>query len=211
VVLENWPADRVEELEAVNNPEDPAAGTRRVPFSGELWIERDDFMKDPPSKFFRLAPGREVRLRYAYIIKCERVVKDPASGEVVELRCTYDPETRSGADRSGRKVKATLHWVSARHAIEAEVRLYDRLFTVENPDAGKDGDWLATLNPEALTVVTDAKLEPSLRTATPGGRFQFERQGYFCVDPDATPERPVFNRTVTLRDTWAKIQAGPRR
>lgn len=210
IVIENYPEDQVEELEAVNNPEDPAAGTRRLPFGRELWIERDDFMEEPPNKFFRLAPGREVRLRYAYIIKCERVVKDPATGEVVELRCSYDPETRSGGP-SQKKVKATLHWVSAGHAIGAEIRLYDRLFTVENPDGGKDGDWLAALNPEALVLLTDAKLEPSLASATSGMRFQFERQGYFCVDPDSAPGRLVFNRTVTLRDTWAKIQAGPGR
>ena len=210
VVIENWPADMVEELEAVNNPEDPAAGTRKLPFTGELFIERDDFMEDPPSKFFRLAPGREVRLRYAYIIKCERVVKDPATGEIVELRCSYDPATRSGGS-SQKKVKATLHWVSARHAIGAEVRLYDRLFTVEDPDTGKEGDWLATLNPDALVTLADCKLEPSLASARIGDRFQFERQGYFCVDPDATADRQVFNRTVTLRDTWAKIQAGPGR
>jgi glutaminyl-tRNA synthetase len=211
VVIENYPDDVVEELEAVNNPEDPAGGTRPLPFTRELYIEREDFMEVPPSKFFRLAPGREVRLRYAYIIKCERVVKDPATGEVVELRCSYDPETRSGSAASGRKVKATLHWVSARHAIAAEVRLYDRLFAVENPDGGKDGDWLAALNPEALTILSECKLEPSLAAARAADRFQFERQGYFCVDPDATPERLVFNRTVTLRDTWAKIQAGPGR
>ena len=211
VVIENYPDDRVEELEAVNNPEDPAAGTRRLPFTRELYIEREDFMEEPPSKFFRLAPGREVRLRYAYIVKCERVVKDPATGEVVELRCSYDPETRSGSAASGRKVKATLHWVSARHAITAEIRLYDRLFAVESPDAGKDGDWLAALNPEALTILSESKLEPSLATARVAERFQFERQGYFCVDPDAAAGRLVFNRTVTLRDTWAKIQAGPGR
>jgi glutaminyl-tRNA synthetase len=211
IVIENYPEDRVEELEAVNNPEDPAAGTRRLPFGRELYIEHEDFMEEPPSKFFRLAPGREVRLRYAYIIQCERVVKDPATGEVVELRCTYDPETRSGSGTSGRKVKATLHWVSVRHAIAAEVRLYDRLFVVEDPDVTKDGDWLATLNPAALTVLADCKLEPSLASASVGERFQFERQGYFCVDLDARPAKPVFNRTVTLRDTWAKIQAGPGR
>ena len=211
VVIENYPDDRVEELEAVNNPEDPAAGTRRLPFTRELYIEREDFMEEPPSKFFRLAPGREVRLRYAYIVKCERVVKDPATGEVVELRCSYDPETRSGSVASGRKVKATLHWVSARHAITAEIRLYDRLFAVESPDAGKDGDWLAALNPEALTILSESKLEPSLATARVAERFQFERQGYFCVDPDTAAGRLVFNRTVTLRDTWAKIQAGPGR
>jgi glutaminyl-tRNA synthetase len=211
VVIENYPDEAVEELEAVNNPEDPDAGTRRLPFSRELYIEREDFMEEPPSKFFRLAPGREVRLRYAYIIKCERVVKDPATGAVVELRCSYDPETRSGSAASARKVKATLHWVSARHAITADVRLYDRLFVVEHPDAGKEGDWLAALNPEALTILSDCRVEPSLATVTAGDRFQFERQGYFCVDSDATVERLVFNRTVTLRDTWAKIQAGPGR
>ncbi len=207
VVLENYPEDRVEELEAVNNPEDPAGGTRQVPFGRELYIERDDFMEEPPSKFFRLAPGREVRLRYAYIIKCERVVKDPATGEILELRCTYDPATRSGSAESGRKVKATLHWVSAPHALTAEVRLYDRLFVTENPDAGQEGDWLAALNPAALVVLDECRLEPSLGAARAGARFQFERQGYFCVDPDTTAEHLVFNRTVTLRDTWAKIQA----
>jgi glutaminyl-tRNA synthetase len=210
IVIENFPEERVEEMEAVNNPEDPAAGTRTLPFTRELYIEHDDFMEAPPSKFFRLAPGREVRLRYAYIIKCERVVKDPTTGEVVELRCTYDPETRSGS-ASQRKVKATLHWVSAQHAIGAEVRLYDRLFTVEDPDGVKNGNWLATLNPDALVTSTDCKLEPSLAGAAPGARFQFERQGYFCVDPDSAPDALVFNRTVTLRDTWAKIQAGPGR
>ncbi|MCC6766516.1 MAG: glutamine--tRNA ligase, partial [Deltaproteobacteria bacterium] len=163
---------------------------------------------EPPSKFFRLAPGREVRLRYAYIIKCERVVKD-ASGAVVELRCTYDPETRSGSPAAARKVKATLHWVSAAHAVTAEVRLYGRLFTVEDPDAADD--WLATIDSEALTVLRDCRLEPSLADAAPGLRVQFERQGYFCADPDSVPGAPVFNRTVTLRDTWAKIQAGPGR
>jgi glutaminyl-tRNA synthetase len=207
IVIENYPEQQVEELEAVNNPEEPAAGTRRLPFTRELYIERDDFLEDPPSKFFRLAPGREVRLRYAYIIKCERVVKDPATGAIVELRCSYDPETRSGSAASARKVKATLHWVSAAHAVAAEVRLYDRLFAVENPDTGKEGDWLQALNPAALTVLTGCRLEPSLASARAGERFQFERQGYFCVDPDSTVGRLVFNRTVTLRDTWAKLKA----
>jgi glutaminyl-tRNA synthetase len=211
IVIENYPEDRVEELDAVNNPEDPAAGSRRLPFTRELYIEQEDFLEEPPSKFFRLAPGREVRLRYAYIIKCEQVVKDPATGAIVELRCSYDPETRSGSAASGRKVKATLHWVSARHALAAEVRLYDRLFTVEDPDTGKEGEWLTTLNPDALVTLADCKLEPSLATAGAGDRFQFERQGYFCVDPDSAPSTLVFNRTVTLRDTWAKIQAGPGR
>jgi glutaminyl-tRNA synthetase len=209
VVLENYPDGQVEEIEAVNNPEDAAAGTRTLPFSRVFYVERDDFREEPPPKFFRLAPGREVRLRYAYIIKCVGVVKD-AGGEVVELRCTYDPETRSGSPASTRKVKATLHWVSAPHAIDAEVRLYDRLFTVEDPEAGKDGaDYLTLLNPDSLERVTGAKLEPSLAGAAPGARYQFERQGYFCVDPDSRAGALVFNRTVSLRDTWAKIeQAG---
>ncbi|MEB2284346.1 MAG: glutamine--tRNA ligase [Polyangiaceae bacterium UTPRO1] len=209
LVIENYPEGQIEELEAVNNPEDPAAGTRRLPFARELYIERDDFMEDPPGKFFRLAPGREVRLRYAYIIKCERVVKDPETGAVLELRCSYDPETRSGSPASSRKVKATLHWVSVAHAVAAEVRLYDRLFKVEAPEACDD--WLATIDPAALTVLREARVEPSLATALAGERFQFERQGYFCVDPDTGPGRAVFNRTVTLRDTWARIQAGPAR
>ncbi len=211
IVIENYPEGRVEDMEAVNNPEDPAAGTRTLPFTRELFIEHEDFMEEPPSKFFRLAPGREVRLRYAYIIKCERVVKDAATGEIVELRCTYDPDTRSGSPASARKVKATLHWVSAPHAITAEVRLYDRLFLVESPDVGKEGEWLEALNPDALTTLVDCRLEPSLAAVAPGARFQFERQGYFCVDPYTTSGHPVFNRTVTLRDTWAKIQAGPGR
>src|SRR5437868_6620464 len=201
VVVENYPEDQVEEVEAVNNPEDASAGTRGLPFSRVLYIERDDFREEPPPKFFRLAPGREVRLRYAYIIKCVSVVKD-ANGEIVELRCTYDPETKSGSPAANRKVKATLHWVSAPHAIDAEVRLYDRLFTVEEPEAGKDADWLSFLNPDSLDRVIGAKLEPSLAGAAPGTRVQFERQGYFCVDPDSRSGALVFNRTVTLRDTW---------
>jgi len=204
VVIENYPDGQAEDMDVVNNPEDPAAGTRRVPFSKVLYIERDDFMEDPPKKFFRLAPGREVRLRNAYFITCREVVKD-ASGAVVELRCTYDPATRGGDAPDGRKVKATLHWVSAAHAIDAEVRLYDRLFTVENPGAG-DADFLAQLNPHALDVVRGARLEPSLAAASAGARFQFERLGYFVVDPDSTPGAMVFNRTVTLKDTWAKIE-----
>jgi glutaminyl-tRNA synthetase len=208
VVLENYPEDRVEELDAVNNPEDPNAGTRKVPFSRVLYVERDDFREDPPSKFFRLAPGREVRLRYAYIIKCVGVVKDPQSGEVVELRCTYDPETRSGSPASARKVKATLHWVSAHLAIDAEVRLYDRLFVREDPEGGKDAEFTEYLNPSSLEVLTGCKLEPSLAGAVPGSRYQFERQGYFCVDPDSQPGRRVFSRTVALRDIWAKIEKG---
>jgi glutaminyl-tRNA synthetase len=204
VVIENFPEDRVEELEAVNNPEDAGAGTRMVPFSRELFIESDDFMEDPPKKFFRLAPGREVRLRYAYFITCREVIKN-ADGEVVELRCTYDPETRGGDAPDGRKVKATLHWVSAPHAVTAEVRLYDTLFSSSNP--GADGDFLDDLNPDSLEVISDARLEPSLASLSPGDRVQFERLGYFCADPDTTPEHPVFNRTVTLRDTWAKVKA----
>ena len=206
VVIENYPEDQVEHLDAVNNPEDPDAGARQVPFSRELYIERDDFMEDPPKKFFRLAPGREVRLRYGYFITCTNVVKDEA-GEVVELRCTYDPETRGGQSPDGRKVKGTIHWVSARHAVEAEVRLYEHLFTSERPD--EEDDFLSTLNPDSLEVVADAKVEPSLADARPGERFQFERLGYFAVDPDSKPGAPVFNRTVSLRDTWATTRAVP--
>jgi len=206
VVIENYPEDQVEELEAINNPEDPSAGTRNVPFSRVLYIEQDDFMEKPPKKFYRLAPGREVRLRYAYFIKCEKAVKD-ANGNVVELRCTYDPETRGGDAPDGRKVKATLHWVSAAHAIEAEVRLYDHLFTKADPDETAPGtDWKSNLNPNSLETLTACRVEPGLRGIAPGTRLQFERLGYFCVDPDASPEKPVFNRTVTLRDPWAKIQ-----
>jgi len=207
VVIENYPEDLVEELDAVNNPEDPSAGTRAVPFSRVLYIERDDFREDPPPKFFRLSPGREVRLRYAYFVRCTDVVKD-ASGEVVEVRCTYDPATRGGNPPDGRKVKATLHWVSAAHALDAEVRLYDRLFTVEDPDDVAAGtDFTSNLNPDSLEVLSGCKLEPSLAAASPGSRYQFERQGYFCADEkDCAGERLVFNRTVGLRDTWAKIE-----
>jgi glutaminyl-tRNA synthetase len=202
VVIDNYPEGKIEEMEAVNNPEDPAAGTRKMPFSRVLYIERDDFMEHPPKEFFRLAPGREVRLRYAYIVKCVVVVKDKA-GEVVELHCTYDPETRSGATGSSRKVKGTVHWVSAAHAIKAEMRLYDRLFTRENP--GDADDFESVLNHNSLQTLM-GYVEPSLAGATPGSRYQFERMGYFCVDAkDSSPERLVFNRTVGLRDTWAKI------
>ena len=204
VVLENYPDGLVEEMDVVNNPEDPAAGTRKVPFSKVLYIEQDDFMADPPKKFFRLAPGREVRLRNAYLVTCKDVVRD-AGGGIVELRCTYDAATRGGDAPDGRKVKATLHWVSAAHAIDAEVRLYDRLFTTESPGAG-DTDFLTQLNPHSLEVVRGSKLEPSLASAPAGARYQFERLGYFCVDPDSQPGAPVFNRTVTLKDTWAKIK-----
>ena len=207
VVVTNYPEDKVEEFDCVNNPENPAAGTRKVLFARELWIERDDFMENPPSKFFRLSPGKEVRLRYAYFIKCEEAVKD-AAGNVVELRCTYDPATRGGDNPpDGRKVKATLHWVSARHAIDAEVRLYDTLFTVRDPSSVAEGvDWKATLNPKSLEVIGDAKLEPALAAAVPESRWQFERLGYFCADRrDSKPGALVFNRTVTLRDEWTRI------
>jgi glutaminyl-tRNA synthetase len=207
VVIDNYPEDRVEELEAVNNPEDASMGTRKVPFSKVLYIEQDDFREDPPKKFFRLAPGREVRLRYAYLVRCVEVVKDPQSGEVVELHCTLDPQSRGGTAPDGRKVKATLHWVSAAHAVEAEVRLYDRLFTV--PDPGGP-DYKTFLNPDSLTTLTGCRVERSLACAAPGDRYQFERQGYFCVDPDSKPDRLVFNRTVGLRDTWAKIEKAGR-
>jgi glutaminyl-tRNA synthetase len=206
VRIENWPEGLVEMLDAVNNPEDAAAGTRQVPFSGEFFLEREDFMEDPPKKFFRLAPGREVRLRYAYFVTCTGVVKDPA-GNVVELRCTYDPATRGGDSPDGRKVKATLHWVSAPHAIPAEIRIYDRLFTRENPLKVGEGETpFDALNPSSLEVRTNAKLEPSLASALPGERFQFERLGYFCVDPDSKPGALVINRTATLKDEWANIQ-----
>ena len=205
VVIENYPPDMSEELDAINNPEDASAGTRKVPFSRVLYIERDDFMEEPPRKFFRLAPGREVRLRYAYFITCREVIKD-ANGDVVELRCTYDPETRGGSAPDGRRPKATLHWVSAAHAIEAEARLYDTLFTVENPDADRDQDFTAFINPQSLQVLDAALVEPSLAAAQPGDRYQFERLAYFVVDADSTSQRLVFNRIVTLRDQWKKQQ-----
>ena len=205
VVIENYPEGRAEELDAVNNPEDAAQGTRKLPFSRELYIEREDFMEDPPRKFFRLAPGREVRLRYAYFITCTGVIKDE-TGEIVELRCTYDPATRGGDAPDGRKVRGTLHWVSAAHAIPAEVRLYDKLFHVEDPLGAPGGrDFTLYLSPESLVRQETCRVEPSLADARPGDRFQFERLGYFCVDSDSRPGALVFNRTVTLRDTWAKI------
>jgi glutaminyl-tRNA synthetase len=208
VIFTNYPEGKVEQLEAINNPEDPNAGTRALPFSREIYIERDDFMENPSKKFFRLAPGGEVRLRYAYIIKCEEVVKNPA-GEITELRCTIDPDSKAGGTTASRKIKGTIHWVSAQHAFEAPVRLYDRLFTVEQPDADEQGrDFTTFLNPNSLEVLSNAKLEPGLRDAKPGERVQFERIGYFFVDPkDSAPAKPVFNRTVTLKDTWAKIEA----
>jgi len=207
VVLVNYPEGKVEEFDAVNNPEDPAAGSRKVPFSRVLYLEQEDFREDPPKKYFRLAPGREVRLRYAYFIKCEEVVKDPATGAVVELRCSYDPATRGGDAPDGRKVKATLHWVSAAHAVDAEVRLYQTLFTVRDPnDIPEGSDYKVNLNPQSLEVLKGCKLEPALGAAAAGSRHQFERLGYFFVDPkDSKPGAPVFNRTVTLRDEWAKI------
>ncbi len=207
VVVVNYPEDKTEELEAINNPEDLSMGTRKVPFSRVLYIERDDFMEEPPKKFYRLAPGREIRLRYAYFITCREVVKDPTTGEVVELRCTYDPATRGGDAPDGRRVKATLHWVSAAHAVDAEVRLYDTLFTKRDAGEVEEGaDWKANLNPNSLQVLRGCKVEPSLSEAAPGSRFQFERLGYFCVDlRDSKPGNLVFNRTVTLRDPWAKL------
>lgn len=206
LVITNYPAGETEELDAINNPEDPAAGTRKVPFSRELYIERADFMEDPPKKFFRLAPGREVRLRYAYFVRCDEVVKDE-SGHIVEIRCTYDPATRGGDAPDRRKVKATLHWVSAAHALDVEVRQYDVLFAKENPYDVEDGKtWLDNLNPNSRVILTQCKAEPSLVRANAGDRFQFERTGYYCADPDGRSGHPVFNRTVTLRDTWAKIR-----
>jgi glutaminyl-tRNA synthetase len=205
VVIESYPEGRVEELDAVNNPEDPGMGTRKVPFSRVLYVEREDFREDPPRDFFRLAPGREVRLRYAYYVTCRRAVKD-ATGEVVELRCTHDPATRGGSSPDGRKVRGTLHWVSADHALRAEARLYEPLFAKEDPGPFDDpGALAAQLNPRSLEVLTSCAVEPGLAGVAPGSRFQFERQGYFCVDPDSSDGRLVFNRTVTLRDTWAKI------
>ncbi len=221
LVIDNYPEDQVEMLDAVNNPEDPSAGTRQIPFSRTLYIDRDDFREDPPKKFFRLAPGAEVRLRYAYIIKCESVIKDPATGEITQLHCTYDPQTKSGMptpavgsagapaeNRADRKVKGTIHWVSAEHAISPPVRLYDHLFLKENPDEVPAGqNYLINLNPNSLEVFTEARLEPSLADAKPGERFQFERCGYFCADTfDSKSGQPIFNRTVTLKDTWAKIE-----
>jgi glutaminyl-tRNA synthetase len=206
VVIENYPEGQTEELDAVNNPEDPSCGTRKVPFSKVLYIERDDFREDPPKKFFRLAPGREVRLRYGYFITCINVVKNK-NGEIIELRCTYDPATRGGDSPDGRKVKATLHWVSAAHAIPAEIRLYDHLFTKADLNDLEEGeDWKSFLNPDSVQILKSCRVEPILSMSKPGDRYQFERQGYFCVDPDSTSQKLVFNRTVTLKDTWAKIE-----
>jgi glutaminyl-tRNA synthetase len=207
VVIDNYPEDLVEDLDAVNNPEDSSMGNRKVPFSKVLYIEREDFREDAPKQYFRLTPGREVRLRYAYFIKCTGVVKDEKTGEIIEIHCTYDPATRGGNAPDGRKVKSTIHWVSAPHALDFEARLYESLFLPENPGDENEGqDFTASLNPNSLEVRTSAKIEPSVKGAAPGTRYQFERVGYFCVDKDSTPERPVFNRTVPLRDTWAKIE-----
>jgi glutaminyl-tRNA synthetase len=207
VVIDNYPDGQIDELDAVNNPEDPSAGTRKVPFSKVLYIEQDDFRENPPKDYFRLSPGREVRLRYAYFLKCVDVIKNDA-GEVIEVHCTYDPQTRGGnAPPDGRKVKSTIHWVSAAHAATAEVRLYDTLFTKEDPNQVEEGqDFTSNLNPKSLEVIIDAKVEPDLAQSVPGGHYQFERLGYFCVDPDSAPGKPVFNRTVALKDTWAKIE-----
>ncbi len=206
VVITNYPEGKSQELDAVNNPEDPAAGKRKVPFSRELYIEQDDFREDPPKKFFRLAPGKEVRLRWAYFIKCEDVIKD-SNGNITELHCTYDPETLGGKAPDGRKVKGTIHWVSAEHALDAEIRWYDTLFLHPHPDDVPEGeDWKSNINPDSLKIISECMLEPSLQNAATGDRFQFERQGYFCVDPDSKPEKLVFNRTVGLVDSWAKIE-----
>jgi glutaminyl-tRNA synthetase len=206
-VIDNYPEGQGEHMEAVNNPEDPAMGTRQVPFSKVIYIEQDDFREDPPKQYFRLAPGREIRLRYAYFITCTGVVKD-AGGSVVELHCTYDPATKGGNAPDGRKVKSTIHWVSAEHAADAEVRIYETLFNREDPNVVPEGqDFTVNLNPKSLEIVSGAKLEPSLRDASPGNRYQFERLGYFAVDPDSSRDKLVFNRTVALRDTWAKIEA----
>ena len=206
IVIDNYPEDQPEEVDAVNNPEDESAGKRKVPFSRVLYIEQDDFREDPPKQYYRLSPGREVRLRYGYFITANSLVKNDA-GEVVEVHCTYDPATRGGNAPDGRKVKSTIHWVSAAHAIDAEVRLYDKLFTKEDPNQVDEGqEFTANLNPNSLEVITNAKLEPSLTNAPVEGRYQFERLGYFCVDPDSKPGRPVFNRTVALKDTWAKVE-----
>jgi len=207
IVITNYPADKKEELEAINNPEDESMGTRKVPFSRELYIEADDFREDPPKKFFRLSPGNEVRLRYAYIIRCEEVVKDPKTGNIIELKCTYDPETKSGSGKSDKKVKGTIHWVSVKDALNAEIRLYDRLFSSEDPESDKDKNFKEFLNPDSLQILKDCKLEPSLKNATSQVRFQFERLGYFCIDVvDSKNDALVFNRIVPLRDTWAKIE-----
>ena len=206
VVITNYPENKEEELEAINNPEDPGMGTRKIPFSKVIYVEKNDFLEDPPKKFFRLSPGREVRLRYAYIIKCVDVIKDKKTGEIVELHCTYDPSTRGGDTPDGRKIKGTLHWVSAGHALEAEARLYDHFFTKRNPEDSENGDFKSNLNPNSLEILGSCRVEPGLKGLAPGTRYQFERNGYFCVDSDSSKEKLVFNRIVSLRDTWAKIK-----
>jgi glutaminyl-tRNA synthetase len=212
LVIDNYPQDQIEQLDAVNNPEDAGMGTRKVPFSRVLYIEREDFREDPPRGYYRLAPGHEVRLRYAYIVKCVDVVKDAQTGEVTELHCTYDPDTRSGSPQAARKVKGTIHWVSAAHAVPADVRLYDHLFTKEDPEETEEGaDSATNLNPGSLETLTSCRVEPSLAGASPGERFQLERQGYFCVDPDSSGGRLVLNRTVSLRDSWAKLEKARQR
>lgn len=205
VIIDNYPDGKEEELEAINNPEDPSMGTRKIMFSREIYIERDDFMEEPPKKFFRLAPGREVRLRYAYFITCISVTKDPSTGEITELHCTYDPATRGGSSPDGRSPKATIHWVSVNHAIDGEIRVYDQLFNKESPEDAPEGNYLLNLNKDSLKMIKDCKFEPSMAKVNAGNRFQFERIGYFCVDPDSQEGRPVFNRTVSLKDEWAKI------
>jgi len=211
VVIDNYPEDKVEELDAVNNPEDPSMGTRKVPFSRVLYIEQDDFREKPPKEFFRLAPGREVRLRYAYFIKCIGVVKEAFTQEITEIHCVYDPKTQGGDSPDGRKVKATLHWVSADHAIDSEVRLYDHLLVKEEGEEEGERDFKSYLNPHSLETLTSCKVEPGLENAAPGSGYQFERQGYFCVDPDSSQGKLVFNRTVSLKDTWAKIEKGQKK
>ena len=212
VVIENYPEGQSEEIVSVNNPEDMSMGERSLPFSRTVYIEKDDFREDPPPKFYRLSPGREVRLKNAYYITCTDVVKDEATGGIIELRCTYDPETRGGTSSDGRKVRGTSHWVSAEHAVDAEVRIYDHLFSTEDPDdVAEGGEFTANLNPDSLVVLKNCKLEQSLGNAKPGERFQFLRTGYFCVDPDSTPEAPVFNRTVALRDTWSRMDQARKR
>ncbi len=207
VVIDNYPEGKTEELEAENNPEDLSAGTRKIPFSGELYIERDDFMENPPKKYFRLSPGREIRLKHAYYIKCVDAVKDEKTGDIIELHCTYDPASRGGWSEDGRKVRGTSHWVYAGHSIRAEVRLYDHLFAKEHPEDVEEGeDFTANINPRSLQILTGCRVEPGLKSSKPGERFQFLRQGYFCVDPDTKDNHPVFNKTVGLVDTWAKIK-----
>jgi len=204
VVIENYPKDKTEEFEAINNPENPKAGKRKIPFTKELFIEQNDFMENPPNKFYRLAPGREVRFRYSYLVTCKEAIKK--DDKIVELRCTIDPETRGGYAPDGREVKSTIHWISAKHALDAEVRLYDRLFTVEDPAGQKNANFKDFLNPNSLKILKTCKVEPLIKKLKPFDRFQFERLGYFCIDPDTTKEKIIINRTVNLRDTWAKIQ-----